>query len=141
MNFLKSLLFGNTNNTVNNTNINNTSVKDQNYSKILEKYSLSYCPYRYQNSGMINDVTWREDQYRWKVTGIERNETDWSSTFPDFNEKVFDTEHYEQIIGDLERTYTAKAFEKKQNIEITKRIRPVIFNYNEKDYDLSYYDF
>lgn len=110
-------------------------------SKIVVKYCLHYCPYRYQNSGMDNGINPENQVRQWKIDGINNNETYYSSTFPDFNEKIFDTEHYEQVIYNLEQKYTDKAINNNNNIEIIKRIKPETFNYNDKDYDFSIYQF
>jgi hypothetical protein len=109
--------------------------------KNLEKYCLSYCPYKYINSGMAHPLYSSDQALGWKIEGIKNNETYYSSTFPDFNEKIFDTEHYEQVINNLEQKYTEKAFNNKQNIEIIKRIKPHFFNYEDKEYDFSRYEF
>ena len=107
--------------------------------KVIEKHCLYYRPYTY--SGMA-PVVWVDEWIReYKIQGIKNNETFYSSTFPDFNEKIFDTEHYEQVIYNLEKKYTDKAINNNNNIEIIKRIKPQTFNYNDKDYDFSRYEF
>lgn len=137
MNYLKSFIFGD----INTEHPVKKEWEHTNEPKNLEKYSLSYCPYGFQGSYMASINWWYEEQYLRDVASIEKKETGCYSTFPDFNEKVFDTEHYEQTINNLEKTYTTKAFENKQNIEITKKITPKIFNHKEKDYDMSHYEF
>jgi hypothetical protein len=77
----------------------------------------------------------------YKKQAIDNNRSYYSSTFPDVNEKIFDTEHYEQVICNLEKKYTDKAINNNNNIEIIKRIKPETFNYNDKDYDFSRYEF
>jgi len=111
--------------------------------EIVEFYCIHYCPYRYENSCCLhpNPINGGDDATNNKIKGIQNNETDCRSTFPDFNEKIFDTEHYEQVIANLEKTYTQKAINNKHNIEIIKRLRPYTFNYNDKDYDFSWYEF
>jgi hypothetical protein len=109
--------------------------------KIIEKYSLSYCPYKYINSGMAHPLYSSDQALGWKIEGIRNNETYYCSTFPDFNEKIFDTDHYEQVIYNLENIYTTKAIINNNDIEITKRIKPHFFNYEDKQYDLSRYEF
>jgi hypothetical protein len=110
---------------------------------IIAKYCIHYCPYRYKNScnHHPNLNSWGEEANQWRIEGINNNETDYSSTFPDFTEKIFDTEHYEQVICNLEKQYTNKAISDGNNIEITKRVKPYTFNYNDKDYDFSWYEF
>lgn len=137
MNYLSELIFGKKTEPAKWENIYE--------SKIVAKYCLHYCPYRYQNSGMV-DINPENQVRQWKIDGINNNETYYSSTFPDFNEKIFDTEHYEQVIYNLEKKYTNlvktnKAINNNNNIEIIKRINPETFNYNDKDYDFSRYEF
>jgi len=108
--------------------------------KVIEKHCLYYRPYSY--SGMTPFGWWQDEQIaEFKIQGINNNQTHYSSTFPDFNEKIFDTEHYEQVIYNLEQKYTDKAINNNNNIEIIKRIKPETFNYNDKDYDFSRYEF
>lgn len=137
MNYLSELIFGKK--TEDWENI--PDAKKIQEPKNLEKYSLSYRPYTY--SGMAPIGWWVDEWIReYKIQAINNNtEPYYSSTFPDFNEKIFDTEHYEQVIYNLEQKYTEKALNNKQNIEIIKRIKPDIFNYNDKDYDFSIYEF
>lgn len=108
---------------------------------ILFKYSLSYCQYKYQNSGIIPLVFPYEYLKMMKITGIKNNEPHLLSTFPDFNEKISNPEHYEQIIHDLEKTYTTDAIKNNHIIKITKTITPDIVNYKNNEYDLSKYEF
>jgi len=107
--------------------------------KVVEKYCLYYRPYSY--SGMAPIACVDEHIREYKIQGINNNQPHYSSTFPDFNEKIFDTEHYEQVIYNLEQKYTNKAINNNNNIEIIKRITPETFNYNDKDYDFSRYEF
>ncbi len=108
--------------------------------KVVEKHCLYYRPYSY--SGMVPIGLWQDEWItEYKIQGIINNGTYYSSTFPDFNEKIFDTEHYEQVIHNLEKKYTDKAINNNNNIEIIKRIKPETFKYNDKDYDFSRYEF
>lgn len=108
--------------------------------KVVEKHCLYYSPYSY--SGMAPIRLWQDEWIKeYKIRGIINNHTYYSSTFPDFNEKIFDTEHYEQVIHNLEKKYTDKAINNNNNIEIIKRIEPETFKYNDKDYDFSRYEF
>ncbi len=130
MNYLSELIFGKK--TEDWENPNNETV-----------YCIHYCPYRYENSCpqhpelKINN----EKANQWRIDGIKNNETECINTFPDFDGKIFDTEHYEQVICNLEKQYTEKALKNGDNIEIKKIIKPYTFNYNDKDYDFSWYHF
>ncbi len=134
MNYLKDLIFG----TPPSTPVESWETPPE--PQVIEKYSLSYRPYTY--SGMA-PIVWVDEWIReYKIIAINNNTEPYScSTFPDFNEKIFDTEHYEQVIYNLEQKYTEKAFNNNNNIEIIKRIKPDIFNYNDKEYDFSRYEF
>lgn len=134
MNYLSELIFGRKQEPAEWENIKTPEPK------VIEKYFLYYRPYSY--SGMAPIGLWQDEWIReYKIQGIINNQTYYSSTFPDFNEKIFDTEHYEQVIYNLEKKYTDKAINNNNNIEIIKRIKPEIFNYNDKDYDFSRYEF
>ena len=136
MNYLKDLIFGSPVNTSVNTPEPWENIPEP---KVIEKYSLSYRPYSY--GGMAPIACVDEWIREYKIQGIINNHTYYSSTFPDFNEKIFDTEHYEMVIYNLEQKYTDKAINNNNNIEIIKRIKPETFNYNDKDYDFSRYEF
>lgn len=133
MNYLSELIFGK----------NTEPWENIPEAKVIGKYCLYYSPYKFENMNEINQ------NQECLIKGIINNETFYSSTFPDFNEKIFDTEHYEKVIYDLEQKYTNFAktnFAKtnnpiNNNIEIIKRIYPETFKYNNKDYDLSRYEF
>ena len=135
MNYLKDLIFGAPVNTSVSTPEPWENIPEP---KVIEKYSLSYRPYWF--CGMAPAI-WTDEVNIFKIKAIESNQTYYSSTFPDFNEKIFDTEHYEQVIYNLEQKYTNKAINDNNNIEIIKRIKTETFNYNDKDYDFSRYEF
>ncbi len=121
MNFLSELIFGK---------------KETNHLTNTTTYNVFYCPYYHIMSGMGGIDTTQS-----KIDGIEKNEPFCSSTFPDFNEKIINKDHYDQVINDLEKHYTKQAFDNKQIIKITKQINPKTFNYKDKEYDLSLYHF
>lgn len=134
MNYIKHLLFGEK------INLDNTLNKD----KMLEKYSIEYCQYKYTNSGMSHPIYGGGgDMYlnQFKIEAVERSEPHYKSTFPDFNEKILNIVDYEKYIKELEQKYTSSAFDSNKVIKITKKITPFFFNHNNKNYNLSNYEF
>jgi hypothetical protein len=137
MNFLKTLLFEQK------TTLSSNEINEINNNKRLnlEKYSIKYCQYKYQNSGMLPLLCVDEYLRQLKIEGIERNEPYYNSTFPNINDKILNLTDYEKIINELEQKYTTSAFYLNKDIKIEKKITPLFFNHNEKDYNLSEYEF
>jgi chorismate mutase len=108
--------------------------------KTLFKYYLYYSPYSLNwKQPIINgEQQWNNYMYE---KAIQENKTYSMSSFPDVDRTIYDTEDYETIVNKLSELYTKKALDNKNVIEITRRITPASYMFEDKEYDFSIYEF
>ncbi len=118
-----------------------TNPNNHNSAPNITNYFAKFCQYKYQRTGMLHPL-YANDQVRgWYIDGIKNNALDYTTTFPEFNEKIADATQFNQAVLDLEQKYTTDAINNKKTIKIIKTVTPNIFSYNGKEYDFTDYKF
>ena len=157
MNYLKELFCGQLNNTqqtkksnnentiasnMQNTNsihntANNYNADTVSVTKNVTEYSLSFCQFKYQRTGLLHPLYANYQIREWFIDGIKNNVPDYNTTFPVCNEKISNVSDYNNLISLLEKKYTEEAIKNKNTIKIIKTVSPYTFTYNGKDYDFT----